>query len=51
MIMFCEFCGPTFYIITGGFLLEAKALSSTRGAGGLFYCHTNNNERRIIIVS
>ena len=29
-----------FYIITGGFLLEAKAIPSTRGAGGLFYCHT-----------
>ena len=29
-----------FYIITGGFLLEAKATPSTCRAGGLFFCHT-----------
>ena len=38
-----------FYIITGGFLLEAKATPSTCRAGGLFFCHTTSyiDQKRI----
>lgn len=47
MIYICEFWRTHIYHIIGVFLLEAKALPTTRRAGGLFYCHTNQKSPQI----
>jgi hypothetical protein len=38
------------YYITGGFLLEVKAILSTCREGDLFYCHTKKRPLDVFVV-